>query len=291
MESCIRTAFPESCIRTAFPELGEHFPALESQILNNAALKKLLLLTDEKVVILTSGGTAVPLEKNCVRYLSNFSTGLRGAKSAEAFLEAGYRVVFLHAKGSKRPYILDGDCLKTSEKSIALYKAAVTLNKLITVEFFTLQDYLVGLYVLSKTLYASHASKLTIYLAAAVSDFYLPQMPEHKVQSGDGGLTLEMAQVPKANNMLRDLCPDAVLVGFKLETDPDILDKKATRSITKNRLNLVVGNILQTRYQQITLYEQDMANQTTSKQVVNFNPQKAASLETLIVQAISSLII
>ena len=32
-----------------------------------------------KVVLVTSGGTTVPLEKNMVRFLDNFSAGTRGA--------------------------------------------------------------------------------------------------------------------------------------------------------------------------------------------------------------------
>ena len=37
----------------------------------------------KKVVIVTSAGTTVPLEKNTVRFIDNFSTGARGAVSAE----------------------------------------------------------------------------------------------------------------------------------------------------------------------------------------------------------------
>ena len=32
-----------------------------------------------KLVFLTSGGTKVPLEQNCVRFIDNFSTGTRGS--------------------------------------------------------------------------------------------------------------------------------------------------------------------------------------------------------------------
>ncbi len=35
------------------------------------------------VAIVTSGGTTVPLERNTVRFIDNFSTGTRGATSAE----------------------------------------------------------------------------------------------------------------------------------------------------------------------------------------------------------------
>lgn len=41
---------------------------------------------NKKVVIVTSGGTTVPLEKNTVRFIDNFSTGTRGATSAEYWL-------------------------------------------------------------------------------------------------------------------------------------------------------------------------------------------------------------
>jgi phosphopantothenoylcysteine synthetase/decarboxylase len=40
-----------------------------------------------QVVCVSSGGTTVPLERRCVRFIDNFSAGTRGAKSAERFLE------------------------------------------------------------------------------------------------------------------------------------------------------------------------------------------------------------
>jgi len=51
-------------------------------------------------VLITSGGTSVPLEKNTVRSVENFSTGARGARSAEYFIKAGHPVIFLHRKDS-----------------------------------------------------------------------------------------------------------------------------------------------------------------------------------------------
>jgi phosphopantothenate-cysteine ligase len=39
------------------------------------------------VVCVTSGGTTVPLERNCVRFIDNFSAGTRGALSTEQFLQ------------------------------------------------------------------------------------------------------------------------------------------------------------------------------------------------------------
>ena len=56
------------------------------------------------IAFITSGGTKVPLEKNMVRFLDNFSRGERGASSAEVFLSKGYRVVYLYRQGSIYPF-------------------------------------------------------------------------------------------------------------------------------------------------------------------------------------------
>jgi hypothetical protein len=39
------------------------------------------------IACVTSGGTTVPLERNCVRFIDNFSAGTRGAVSTEQFLK------------------------------------------------------------------------------------------------------------------------------------------------------------------------------------------------------------
>src|ERR1700755_2521884 len=57
-----------------------------------------------RVVLVTSGGTTVPLENQTVRYIDNFSAGTRGATSAEYFLQSGYAVIFLHRQFSLLPY-------------------------------------------------------------------------------------------------------------------------------------------------------------------------------------------
>jgi phosphopantothenate-cysteine ligase len=61
-------------------------------------------LVGRPVVCVTSGGTTVPLEKNTVRCIDNFSTGLRGAASAEYFIARGYGVIYLHRKGCAAPF-------------------------------------------------------------------------------------------------------------------------------------------------------------------------------------------
>ena len=71
----------------------------------NPALQDFLKYDDgSPIAIVTSGGTKVPLEKNMVRFLDNFSRGERGASSVESFLLKGYRVLFLYRDGSFYPF-------------------------------------------------------------------------------------------------------------------------------------------------------------------------------------------
>jgi hypothetical protein len=56
------------------------------------------------IVLVTSGGTTVPLESQTVRFLDNFSAGTRGATSAEYFIQQGYSCIFLHRQWSLEPY-------------------------------------------------------------------------------------------------------------------------------------------------------------------------------------------
>ncbi|OMJ20791.1 Phosphopantothenate-cysteine ligase CAB2 [Smittium culicis] len=62
------------------------------------------LANSRKIALITSGGTTVPLEKNTVRFIDNFSVGTRGAISAEYFIKHGYSVIFFHRKHSLQPF-------------------------------------------------------------------------------------------------------------------------------------------------------------------------------------------
>eukprot|EP00854_Cymbomonas_tetramitiformis_P023563 gene23563-28535_t len=148
------------------------------------------------VVVVTSGGTTVPLERRCVRFIDNFSAGNRGAASTEYFLEQGYAVIMLNRTNSCQPFersVPQGasflQCLAASpqdfhvealpEAAPALRRAVLQLqetqrsNTLLKVNFENVFEYLQLLRVLGKALRPCGA-KAMFYLAAAVSDFYIP---------------------------------------------------------------------------------------------------------------------
>ena len=277
-------------------------------------------------MLVTSGGTTVPLELNVVRFLDNFSAGTRGATSAEYFLEQGYAVLFMHRQFSLQPFsrhyshsthpfldVLDIDIdddpaaspvvssrllarvddpgspasspldyfrapphefqspsvpnerpeIRVQEETrthlaavLRAYKRAHAADALHTVTFVTVNDYLFLLRALAQDALALAGDNVLYYLAAAVSDFFLPtqKMSEHKIQSGHGTLNIEMDQVPKIlRTLTTDWSVNAFIVSFKLETDMDLLLPKARTALERYGHHAVVGNELHSRKWQVVL--------------------------------------
>lgn len=283
-------------------QLAAHTALAEAFITQHAAANR-------RVVLVTSGGTTVPLEKNTVRFIDNFSAGTRGATSAEYFLSAGYAVIFLHRQFSLLPYSRhyshSTDCLldllsEDADGRVAVrpgdsdrilevlrkYQSARRDNTLLLLPFVTIGDYLHELRAVAR-LMAPLGSSGLLYLAAAVSDFFVPpeRLSEHKIQSTNiieklypkdkGSITPSppiedeeifdnfdaSPRVPRSKRLIIDLdpvpkflkslvegwAPLGMIVSFKLETDPRILVHKARFSLERYQHHLVVGNLLSTR--------------------------------------------
>lgn len=240
------------------------------------------LNTDKKIAVITSGGTTVPMEHNTVRFVDNFSAGTRGSASVEYFIEQGYAVLFLYRNNSIRPYVrhFSGevflDSLEVSNEnpnSISVkselvpkvrsildrYSQVKKNNLLLNLEFTTLSEYLWLLRIVCESLQPGGA-RVLLYLAAAVADFYIPadQMPEHKMQSGDGPPVISLQLVPKMLSPLTSVwSPQAFVVSFKLETDASILVKKSKAALNKYHHKLVIGNLLHSRKYQVILVSPD----------------------------------
>lgn len=246
----------------------------------------------KRIALVTSGGTTVPLENQTVRFIDNFSAGTRGATSAEYFLEAGYAVIFLHRQFSLLPYsrhyshstncfldymtlndagavVVDDQYQQQMASVLRKYQRAKENNTLLLLPFTSVNEYLWNLRDLARLMHPLGPRAL-FYLAAAVSDFFVPadRMVEHKIQSSedfnhssqddaaeqpaarmDGQkLSIYLDPVPKFLKVLVDgWAPDAMIVSFKLETDPSILGTKAHYALKKYMHHLVIGNLLNTR--------------------------------------------
>ncbi|KOX72192.1 Phosphopantothenate--cysteine ligase [Melipona quadrifasciata] len=229
------------------------------------------LKKDKKVVLVTSGGTTIPLEHNTVRFVDNFSAGTRGSVSTEYFLENGYAVIFMYRLNSLEPFSrhFKGqkllDMIDVSEqngkstitvlpqykeklmKIFCKYKEILNQDKLLQVTFTTLSEYLWLLRAACQAL-ACLKNKAILYLAAASI---------HKISSS-GPPTISLQLVPKILAPLVSLwVPQAFVVSFKLETDENLLISKARNALNKYKHNLVIANMLQTRKQQVTIVSQE----------------------------------
>ncbi|KAJ5930523.1 Phosphopantothenate--cysteine ligase CAB2 [Penicillium verhagenii] len=279
---------------------------------------------NRRVVLVTSGGTTVPLETQTVRFIDNFSAGTRGATSAEYFLQEGYAVIFLHRQYSLLPYsrhyshstncFLDfmdeaapaADSPNADHGSIQVrseyqdemrdvlrkYRYAKQNNRLLLLPFTTVAEYMFELRSLAKLMRPLGPNAL-FYLAAAVSDFFIPRsrMAEHKIQSSEipahlennsalgsdreeeiytgepltqppknsKKLVVNLDPVPKFLHRLVDgWAPDgSMVVSFKLETDPSLLVYKARTALQRYSHHLVIGNLLSTRKWEVVFITPD----------------------------------
>ena len=216
-----------------------------------------------RIALVTSGGTKAPLEKEGVRFIDNFSTGERGARSVEELVLWGYAVVFLYREASIYPFtgalraltgnnalshrlltlVSDDGSSSGASSSVraAIVEEAVqhqgylASGSLFPIAFETVDQYLELLQHVCCAL-KPFGERALVYLAAAVSDFYLPtcKMPEHKIQSSqhEAGLTLTLDAVPKLlGRVTGEWCPRACVFSFKLETDLALVHKKAVGAL------------------------------------------------------------
>ncbi|XP_026727174.1 phosphopantothenate--cysteine ligase [Trichoplusia ni] len=257
---------------------------------NRSLLKEFCERHDQygnKIVLVTSGGTTVPLEHNTVRFVDNFSAGTRGSSSAEYFLEQGYAVIFMHRQKSLEPFtrhftgqkLLDmleiqdrgpntsisvkPDSVDVLAPILLRYKAAHAAGAILHVSFTTVSEYFWLLRAACECL-ANLGARAMLYLAAAVSDFYIPKdrVPTHKMQSAGGAPIIQLHLVPKMLAPLVNLwVPEAYVVSFKLETDENLLIPKARLALEKYKHKMVVANLLQTRHHRVILVSPDISQE------------------------------
>merc|ERR1712136_243132 len=257
-----------------------------------------------KICLVTSGGTTIPLEKNTVRFLDNFSTGSRGASSAEYFL-SDYSTIFLYRAKSLRPFRRHltnvMECIQPPNERNDTYKLDHNIVEhlgnyekykchLLEMPFETLSDYLHLLCMTCHSL-AKYGHHVLVYLAAAVSDFYLPSsaMAEHKMHATPGvDLKLTFKPTPKILQFLTSVwIPEAYTVTFKLETDHRILIDKAKKAMANYGHFMVVANLLETRKSRVTLVHADFVNHskylTEELKLDSFQTKNGTELESLII--------
>jgi phosphopantothenate-cysteine ligase len=143
-------------------------------------------------------------------------------------------------------------------EAVSLYRRAKSDESLLMVPFITVFDYAHLLREISLLLNPL-GKDAVIYLAAAVSDFYIPhdEMSQHKITSSQS-LQLSFRRTPKLITPLRNSwSPQAFTVTFKLETDGELLVPRAREALKKYGHQVVVANLLQSRHTKVTMVTEE----------------------------------
>jgi phosphopantothenoylcysteine synthetase/decarboxylase len=175
----------------------------------------------KKRVLITSGPTRGPID--AIRYIANKSTGQLGALIAEEALKRGADVTFIYGKDSQTP------------------RPSQDAERLRLVEVETVND-LIG--AVREEL--GQAKYGAIIHAMAVLDYVPETYTSEKTPSGKDEWWIKLVRTPKVIRMMRDLAPEATLIGFKLEyrCSKEELIGRAHQSLMDNKADLVLANDL-----------------------------------------------
>lgn len=200
-------------------------------------------------VLVTSGGTKVPIDM--VRSITNMSRGTFGARIARQLLICGGKQIdmltYLGAKEFRMPFsIHEPDIHERGAYAIGKELAFLTemyeeyKDRYLQCTYKTFDQYAEQLEKLVKD-----GKPDLVILAAAASDFIVPNPIDGKVRSSDD-LYFLLKPAEKLISRVKEWHPACKLVGFKLlvRSTQKELEDAAKKSVEKNRCELVVANDL-----------------------------------------------
>jgi phosphopantothenate-cysteine ligase len=178
-------------------------------------------------ILVTAGGTIEPIDS--VRSITNISSGILGKLISDEFAKGENNDVFHLA--SKKVVLPE---MKKNIKIISSISDAESLR--------------------TEIRKVCKENKIDIIIhSAAVSDYRVKKIlydgreikvKDKKISSAFKNPVIVLEKTPKIIKELRELSPDAIIIGFKLLTDASIeeLKKAAVGLLEKNVLNFVLAN-------------------------------------------------
>ncbi|MFF8818273.1 bifunctional phosphopantothenoylcysteine decarboxylase/phosphopantothenate synthase [Leucobacter sp. NPDC015123] len=173
-------------------------------------------------VLVTAGGTREPIDP--VRYLGNRSSGKQGIAIAAAAADRGAEVVLLAAN-------IDTSVLAevASDPAVRVVPVGTTAE-------------------LDSTAHAAAKGARVVIMAAAVADYRVADIADHKIRkedSGGGAPTLALVENPDILvSLVRERQGDQVIVGFAAETveSEDELLERGRRKLARKGVDLLAVN-------------------------------------------------
>lgn len=173
-----------------------------------------------KRILITAGPTMEYVDP--VRVITNRSSGRTGALLASELISAGARVTMICGRGSHAPP--RGARVVNADTGREMHDA---VRRALRVRFDA------------------------VIMAAAVSDYAPQRAPRSKIKSSGESLVIRLRRTPKIIDMARRAQKDALLIGFKAETDvsKETLVRRARRKMKESGADAIVANDIGERYQ------------------------------------------
>ena len=192
-----------------------------------------------KKVLMTVGPTIEYIDP--VRVITNLSTGKTGIFLASELISAGAKVTLVNGPGNQVP-----------TKGIKVINVTT-----------------------SKEMFDATKKELKrkfdiVIMAAAVSDYIPEKQSKSKIKSDKKSLVIRLKKAPKIIDEIRKYQKNALLVGFKAETDlsKNALIKSAQKKLKDTGADMIIANDIGKKYQKNTDYNQitivDSKKATTS---------------------------
>ncbi len=163
-----------------------------------------------ETVLITAGPTQEPLDP--VRYISNRSSGKMGYALAEVAAQRGAKVI-----------LISGPVQLPEPRGVHV----IQVHTAVEMRDAVLQ----------------HLAEATIVVkAAAVADYHLSRVPQHKVKKTATRMSLELDPTPDILAELGQKKADRLLIGFAAETEN--LTKSARSKLESKNCDMVVANLV-----------------------------------------------
>jgi len=180
-----------------------------------------------KKVLITAGPTLEYIDP--VRVITNLSSGKTGVLLASELISAGAKVTIIYGPGNENPP-----------------NGAKTINVTTSREMFDAVRN-----ELKKNLDV-------VIMAAAVSDYTPESTSKSKIKSNKNSLTIRLKKTPKIIEQVRKLQKDALIVGFKAESNisKNALIKSAQKKMKDVDADIMIANDIGSKYQKNPNYNQ-----------------------------------
>ena len=176
-----------------------------------------------KKVLMTAGPTIEYIDP--IRAITNLSSGKTGTLLASELISAGAKVTLVYGPGNQIP-----------SKGIKVINVTT-----------------------SKEMFDATKKELkkkfdVIIMTAAVSDYIPENLSKSKIKSDKKSLVIRLKKTPKIIDLVRKYQKDALLVGFKAETNltKTALIKLAQKKMKESGADIIVANDIGKKYQKNT---------------------------------------